>query len=129
MSSEIYTYLFEKLLENGALDVFATPIFMKKNRPAYMLSVICTKKHSEEIINIIFSETTTFGLRFHYADRKILDRDFEKVNTKYGEITIKNGYLNNEKIKTSLEFETLKQVAKDNNISIQKIVNEVYKNL
>lgn len=129
MSSELYTYLFDKLFENGALDVFTSPIYMKKNRPAYMLSVICKIEDKEKIEDIILKETTTFGIRFYKVDRRILDRNFEKIETKYGEVTVKNGYLNGEKIKSTFEYECLKKIALDNNMPIQKLVSELYKNL
>ncbi len=129
MSSELYTYLYEKLLSNKALDVYATPILMKKNRPAYKFSVICYEVDKELIENIIFEETTTFGIRSNKVDRTILDRDFTKINTKYGEVTVKNGYLDNKLIKSSFEFEDLKKLAIENNVSINRIVNESTKHI
>ncbi len=125
----MYTYLYDKLFENKALDVYSTPIFMKKNRPAYMLSVICYNHDKENIEEIIFKETTTFGIRSYKVDRSILERDFTKINTKYGDVSVKNGYLKGEKIKSSFEFEDLKRLAIENNIEISKIINECSKSL
>ncbi len=124
MSSELYTYLYEKLLANKALDVFSTPILMKKNRPAYKFSVICNIEDKESIERIIFRETTTFGIRAYEVSRSILERNFTKIDTYYGEITVKNGYLDNELIKSSYEFEDLKKIAIEKNVPISKIVNE-----
>ncbi len=127
MSSELYTYLYEKLLLNKALDVFSTPILMKKNRPAYKFSVICNVEDKKSIEQIIFKETTTFGIRAYEVSRTILDRDFKKINTSLGEVTVKRGYLDNELIKSSFEFEDLKKIAIEKNIPINKIVNECTK--
>ncbi len=129
MSSETYTYLYDKLFENNALDVYSTPIYMKKNRPAYKLSVICNKTDKEHIEKIIFKETTTFGIRSYEVSRNILERNFTKVETPYGEVTVKNGYFENELIKSSFEFEDLKRLAIKNNIPLNKIMNECIKHI
>ncbi len=129
MSSESYTYLYDKLFDNNALDVYSTPIFMKKNRPAYKLSVICNKVDREKIEKVIFKETTTFGIRSYEVSRSILDRNFTKVETVYGEVTVKNGYLENELIKSSFEFEDLKRLAIENDIPLNKIMNECIKQI
>ncbi len=127
MSSELYTYLYEKLLANNALDVYSTPILMKKNRPAYKFSVICNIVDKENLEKIIFKETTTFGIRAYEVSRSILERNFTKINTIFGEVTVKNGYLDDELIKSSFEFEDLKKIAIEKNIPISKIVNECTK--
>ncbi len=129
MSSELYTYLYEKLLVNRALDVYSTPITMKKNRPAYKFSVICNSEDKQNLEKIIFEETTTFGIRSYKVERTILDRNFTKINTNYGEVTVKNGYLENKLIKSSFEFEDLKKLAVENDVPINKIVNECTKHI
>ncbi len=129
MSSELYSYLYEKLLNNKALDVYSTPIMMKKNRPAYKFSVICKAEDKEVIERIIFEETTTFGIRSYQVERTILDRDFSKITTPYGDVTVKNGYLDNKLIKSSFEYEDLKKLAIENNLPINKIVNECTKSI
>ncbi len=127
MSSEVYTYLYEKLLHNKALDVFSTPIFMKKNRPAYKLTVICNLEHKNYLEELILKETTTFGLRSYEVNRTILDRTFTKVNTNFGEVTVKNGFLNEKHIKSSFEFEDVKKLAIEHNVPIQEIIEECIK--
>ena len=71
MSSEIYSYLYDKLLDLGALDVYTEHIYMKKNRPALKLSVICTDKILNEIVERIMIETSTFGVRYHKYNRRM----------------------------------------------------------
>ncbi len=124
MSSEIYTYLYEKMLSNNALDVFSTPILMKKNRPAYKFSVICKLEDKENLEKIIFQETTTFGIRAYEVSRNILERDFTKITTSVGEVSVKNGYLEGELIKSSFEFEDLKKLAVEKNVPLNKIIEE-----
>ena len=83
-SGEILGFTSEKLFANGALDVFYTPIFMKKSRPAYRLSVACRKEDMFKLQNIIFKETTTIGIRYRFEGRTELGRDFVEIDTKYG---------------------------------------------
>ena len=73
-SSELLSFTMEQLLKNQALDVFFTPIYMKKNRPAYCLTVLCHEEHMKNLQNIIFKNTTTIGIRYHYEKRTILNR-------------------------------------------------------
>jgi len=125
MNPEIYSYLFPELLENNALDVFVTPIIMKKNRPANKLSVLCDEEHVGKIEEIIFNETTTLGIRKYRVEREELKREFGKVSTKFGEITVKYAYKNGELIKYSPEYEDCQLIAKKTGIPLYLIYNEV----
>jgi len=121
MSSEIYGYLMEKLFPLGALDVFLTPIFMKKNRPANILTVLVERQNLEKIANFIIDETTTFGVRFYEVERKKLQREFMMVKTQYGEIRVKMGKLGDEVIKAVPEYEDCKRLAEANSVPIRKV--------
>ena len=88
-SGEMLGLTMERLLEAGARDVFFSPIFMKKNRPAYMLNVLCDKDKIAEMENIIFEETTTIGIRRYPVERTIMNRHQAVVSTPYGEVKIK----------------------------------------
>ncbi len=125
MKGEIYSYLTEKLLGVGVLDVYMTPIMMKKTRPANMLSVICKDKDREKIEEIIFKETTTFGIRSYEVDRSILERKMEVKKTIYGDILVKEGYYKGEKIKTSLEYEEGKKIAIKNKIPLKDVYEAI----
>ncbi|MDD2798312.1 MAG: nickel pincer cofactor biosynthesis protein LarC [Bacteroidales bacterium] len=125
MNPEIYSYIFPKLLENGALDVFITPITMKKGRPANKLSVLCKEEHIQTIEEIIFTETTTLGIRKYAVERTELERTFEKVTTKYGEITVKKAYGNGELIKYAPEYEECRAIAEKTGKPLIHIYNEV----
>lgn len=88
-NGENFGYVMEKLLEAGARDVFYSPVYMKKNRPAYMLSVLCVEKDIEVMEHIIFRETTTIGIRRNRMQRTVLDRRIETIQTPFGEATVK----------------------------------------
>jgi len=121
MYPELYEMVFQKLFQNGALDVYLTNIQMKKHRPAVKLSVISTIENTDKLIDTIFNETTTFGLRTYKTERKKLFVEKEKIKTKYGEITIKIGKSVNEIKVISPEYEDCKKLAEQNNVSLKEI--------
>jgi len=121
MNPEHYEVVFEKLLKNGALDVYLTNIQMKKNRPGIKLSIITPLEITNQLTDIIFNETTTFGLRIYKTNRKKLFVEKEKVETKYGEITIKIGKTKDEIKLISPEYEDCKKLAQENNVSLKEI--------
>jgi uncharacterized protein (TIGR00299 family) protein len=88
-SGENLGFVMERLFEAGAKDVHYLPVFMKKNRPAYQLNVICHTEDVEAIEQIIFKETTTIGIRKIKMERTILKREMKKVNTSLGEVQVK----------------------------------------
>ena len=119
-TGEILGYTLEKLLKGGALDVFYTPIFMKKNRPAYRLTVACRKKDMENLQNIIFRETTTIGIRYRFEDRIELKREFLEIDTKYGKIKAKKVF-NNGEVYIYPEYENLKEISEKNNVPLKEL--------
>lgn len=120
ISGEDLGFFMELCMKEGALDVFYTPIYMKKNRPAYKLSVITKRTNVKSMAKLIFKHTTSIGVRFTKYRRFEMDRTFEDVETKYGKVTKK--ILKYEDIeKESYEYEDLKKIATENNISIEKV--------
>ena len=119
-SGEILGYTSEKLFENGALDIFYTPIFMKKNRPAYRLSVACRKEDMFKLQNIIFKETTTIGIRYRFESRTELVREFVEIDTRYGKIKAKK-VTNNGETYVYPEYESMKELAEKNNITLKEL--------
>ena len=106
LSPEITGAVMEKLLAAGALDVWFTPIQMKKSRPAVQLSVLSEEARAEALADIIFSETSAFGLRLEKVARLKLERRFETVATEFGEITVKLGLKQGRVIQIAPEFES-----------------------
>ena len=119
-SGEILGYTSDILFDAGALDVFFTPIFMKKNRPAYRLTVACKKEDMEKLQNIIFRETTTIGIRYRFEERKVLKREEFEIDTKYGMLKVKK-VVNNGEEYLYPEFESMKELAKKKNIPLKEL--------
>ena len=129
MSSEIYSYLFEKIMDEGALDVFTESIFMKKNRPAYKISILTKKKDLNKFIKLLLTETSTFGVRYKEYNRAKLDRKFIELDTIYGKVKVKLGYYNNKLIKLKPEYEQCKLISKTLNIELREVYNEINKSI
>ena len=119
-SGEVMAYTMEKLLEHGALDVFFTPIIMKKNRPAYRLTVACRDEKKDELQNIIFQETTTIGIRYRYEDRTVLKREIVDIDTKLGLLKCKKVEHNGHSYLYP-EYESAKTLAQNQNVSIKEV--------
>ncbi len=127
MNPEFYDYIMEKLFSKGALDVFLTPIQMKKNRPAHMLSIIVYKQNLEEILEVLFSESTTLGIRLREIKRLRLDQQNFIAETKYGKIKIKVAMFKGEMKNIAPEYEDCKKVAKQHQIPLKKVYEEAKK--
>ncbi len=120
-TGEVLGHTLTRLMDAGALDAYFTPIQMKKNRPAVMLSVLCKREEAEEISNIIFRETGTIGIRTQEMDRITLKRKFKTVKTELGEVRVKSVTVRGlERVQP--EYEDCARIAKENNLSL----NEVY---
>ena len=116
---ELLGYTQELLFQNGALDVFFTPIYMKKNRPAYRMTIACKKEDMAKLQKIIFRETTTIGIRYRYEYRNCLKREMTEINTKYGKIKAKK-VINDDEVYVYPEYESAKEVALKNNIPLKE---------
>ena len=125
-TGEILGYTMECLFEAGALDVFFTPIFMKKNRPAYRLTVACHENDLFALQKIIFRETTTIGIRYRYEKRNVLKRKAVTIDTHYGPVQGKEVTCNQDHY-TYLEYDSVKALAKEKNISIKEIYQAIKK--
>ena len=120
-TGEIMGYTMDLLLDAGALDVSYAPIFMKKNRPGYELTVMCKPDREEDLIKIIFRETSAIGMRRTVSQRIIMDREETTVQTAYGEVKAKKAsYKDVEKV--SIEFEDAKGLAKEQNVPLKDIL-------
>lgn len=120
-SPEILGATMDKLFAAGALDVWFTPIHMKKNRPGTLLSVLCEPAKTEALAGIIFRETTAFGLRVEEITRLKLDRRFEKVTTEFGEVTVKLGLKGSTVVQVSPEFESCRAVSESSGAALRTI--------
>ncbi len=126
LTGEEIGYLFDRLLDEGASDVSITPIIMKKNRQGSLLKVISKRKNRENIINAIFKETGSLGIRIApnlhrgIAKREFVKKEFE-IDGENFEVTFKNGYVNGEMISSRPEYEDLKRIAQKTGIPLKEI--------
>lgn len=125
MAPEHYEYLIEKLLEEGAHDVFLTPIVMKKSRPAAKISVLCGAKEKQIIENVLFTESTTLGIRSYEVSKTMLDRKVKIVDTRFGKIDVKIALLDGNELKFKPEYEQCKAAAKTFNVPLKDVMDEV----
>lgn len=128
MNPQIYGYLYEKLLAAGALDVWTTPIFMKKNRPAQMLSVLVDEEKMNACVGIIFAETTSIGLRIMPVGQRLeASRHIAKVETKYGVVNCKVSAWDGKICSVSPEYEDCKALAVRQQVPLKNVQQEAMK--
>jgi uncharacterized protein (TIGR00299 family) protein len=127
INSEILGQFVETALAAGALDVFHTPIQMKKNRPGVLLSVLCMPADADKFSELILRQTTSFGVRRYCAERRKLAREFTKVQTAYGEVTVKIGRLDGRVIQAAPEFESCKKLAELANVPLKEVYQAALK--
>jgi uncharacterized protein (TIGR00299 family) protein len=127
VSGEILGHFVETALAAGALDVFYTPIQMKKNRPGVLLTVLCAETDADRFSEMILRETSAFGVRRTLVERRKLRREFSKVKTPYGEVTLKIGRLNGKVIQAAPEFESCKKLAIRAKIPLKRIYEATLK--
>lgn len=114
-TGEVLGHVMELLMDHGAKDVHYIPVMMKKNRPAYLLNVLCDEKNRKELEKIIFQETTTIGIRRTYMERTVLKRHFETIQTPLGEAVFKIVEIEGEK-RAYPEYESAKQLSVKNHL-------------
>ncbi len=120
-TGETLAYCMDKLFEAGAKDVWYTPIFMKKGRPAYALSVMCKEDVKEDCIKIIFRETSTIGMRVTLQERVIMNREGVTLETPYGQVDGKRlTYGDIEK--TTVEYESARALAEEKGIPLSELL-------
>lgn len=120
-------YFMERALEEGALDVFFTPVFMKKNRPATQITVLSAEEKEEQLVNLIFRETTSLGIRRRVTERYTLERETLSIDSEFGKIGLKRGFSRGETLVLSAEFEDLKTIAREHNLSLKEVRLKIMK--
>jgi uncharacterized protein (DUF111 family) len=125
MNPEYYTYVMDLLFEQGANDVILIPIIMKKGRPGLQLQVLADQSLLAALEGIIFRETTTLGLRYISATVHRLARDFVKVQTSWGEMTVKTGYHDGMLVQYAPEFKECERAAKLHSVPLKHVYDEV----
>ncbi len=131
MSPQVWGYFQERALAAGALDVYAVPALMKKNRPGHVLILVCEHARLDDMARLIFAETTTIGLRYTAAGRRTLDRQIVLVQTEHGTVSIKVASLDGKPVNFVPEFEDCRRLAAENGVPLKDVIaaaNRAYLN-
>jgi len=129
VSPEILGFVMEKAFDTGALDCWFTPIQMKKNRPATMVSILCEKSDKDKFVALLVRETPTIGVRVREVERICLAREIAKIETNFGEIPVKIARFGDDIVNIKPEFETLKEIAKRENLPLREVEAEIQKRI
>jgi uncharacterized protein (DUF111 family) len=113
--------VMDRLFAAGALDVTLTPIHMKKNRPAVILSVICEPERVEAMAEVLFAETSTLGLRMSRWERLCLDREWVRAETPWGPVRVKIGRRNGHVLTRTPEYDDCKRVAQEAGVPLKQV--------
>ncbi len=124
MNPQLYGHLIETLMAKGAHDAYLTPIIMKKGRPAVLLSILTDKEHSDNLLDIIFRETTSIGVRIKEVGRKKLSREVREIETGYGKVRVKISKKGDEIMTVTPEYEDCKKLAEEKNIPLKTVMDE-----
>lgn len=124
LNPQVFGYVMDRLLEAGALDVFGTPVQMKKNRPGTLLTVLAKPEDNRKLAQMIFAETTTLGVRQREENRQVLGRKWETVSTRFGDVRIKIASLNGTITGYAPEYEDCRCIAADQRVPLKMVMQE-----
>jgi len=114
-------FLMERLFEAGALDVVFSPGYMKKNRPAVLVQVVAKPHHKDRLMGLLFSESTTLGVRFHHTQRRILERSSTEIDSPWGSMKVKKVFRPDGSFQLLPEFEECRRIAKEKGLPLKDI--------
>jgi uncharacterized protein (TIGR00299 family) protein len=121
MNPELCEHVADRLFAAGALDVWWTPVTMKKSRPAFVLTVLASASRLDSIADLVLTETTTLGVRHDVVDRRVLDRRVDRVDTPYGNIAVKVGLLSGRVVNVAPEYESCRKAATDRGVPLKEV--------
>jgi hypothetical protein len=124
LNPQVFGYVMDRLLEEGALDVFGMPVQMKKNRPGMLLTVLCKAEDAGKLTQLIFTETTTLGVRRRDEMRQTLARRWENVRTPWGEVRIKIASMNGTVTNYAPEYEDCRRIAAEQHVPLKTVIQE-----
>ena len=124
LNPQVFGYVMDRLLEAGALDVFATPVQMKKNRPGTLLTLLAKPEDAEKLSQIVFAETTTLGVRRRHEDRDVLARKWETVSTRFGSVRMKVARMNGSITSYAPEYEDCRRIAAEQRVPLKAVMQE-----
>lgn len=124
MSPQLYEPLLERLLEAGALDVFLTPVIMKRSRPGVMLTALCEPARVADLSRVLFEESSTIGVRWTAYQRERLEREIVRLTTAYGPVGFKVSRLEGRVITVTPEFEEVRRIARDKGLAVREVLEQ-----
>ena len=124
LNPQVFGYVMDRLLEEGALDAFGMPVQMKKNRPGMLLTVLCRPGDASKLTQLIFTETTTLGVRRREEMRQTLARRWEDVGTRWGEVRIKIASMNGTVTNFAPEYEDCRLIAAQHHVPLKQVMGE-----
>ena len=125
LSPQILGFVMERAFELGALDCWFTPIQMKKNRPATMVSILCDEDKKDILSELLYTETSTLGIRTNEIERNCLKRESQKVKTEFGEVNVKIALYKGKIVNIKPEYEQIRQISLNSGISLQEVEKKV----
>jgi len=125
MNPEFFEFISDRLFEAGASDVFLSNIIMKKGRPGIVLNVICEKESAEMVKSIIFTESTSLGIRTFPFQKDTLVRKFETIHTIYGDITVKRSFYKEKEVTCKPEYDDCRRIAEEKGIPVKEVFNNI----
>jgi uncharacterized protein (TIGR00299 family) protein len=125
MNPEIFDYISEKLFRSGASDVYLSNIIMKKGRPGIVLNVICENEFADPVKSIIFTESTSLGIRTFPFRKDTLTRKFETISSDYGDITVKRSYYKGKEVSCKPEYDECKKIADETGVPLREVYNNL----
>jgi len=124
LNPQVFGYVMDRLFEEGALDAFGMPVQMKKNRPGMLLTVLCKPEHASKLTQLIFTETTTLGVRRRDEMRQTLARRWENVGTPWGDVRIKIASMNGTVTNYAPEYEDCRRIAAEHRVPLKTVMQE-----
>lgn len=124
LNPQVFGYVIDRLFEEGALDVFGIPVQMKKNRPGMLLTVLCKPEDADRLTYLIFTETTTLGVRRHDERRRVLSRRWVNVATTWGDVRMKIGSMNGTVTNYAPEYEDCRKIAVEHHVPLKMVMQE-----
>ena len=124
LNPQVFGYVLDRLLQEGALEVFGVPVQMKKTRPGTLMTVLCKPEDAPKLTQIIFAETTTLGVRQRQESRRVLARKWVTVQTQWGELRVKIGSMNGTVTNYAPEYEDCRRIASEQHVPLKSVMQE-----
>jgi uncharacterized protein (DUF111 family) len=124
LNPQVFGYVLDRLLEEGALDVFGMPLQMKKNRPGTLLTILCKPEDASRLTQLIFTESTTLGVRYRLEQRQTLARRWVPVTTPWGEVRMKIASMNGTVTNYAPEYEDCRRIATEQKVPLKTVMQE-----